>query len=759
MRKMLRHAVPSMFHRRLLLVLTGIVCVTLILGVQVARLTLGASAAQSRQEAEDALKMHDVIETVRGRILDRKGRVLAMDQPGWDVAVDYRVISGQWADRQALSAAKKTAGQSWYELSADERDALIREHRDPYDQQVELLWQTLGGIAGTDQETIERRLNDVRKEVSTLSSHLYELWRLRRMQELRENVTIDEVVRPIAEQQSYHTVLRDVPESTRKVVDSFIRNGQVDPALEVWQQVELRQPRQRRYPLETLTIQLDRSALPTPLRHDDPVEVTVQGVGLHILGQMRDVWQQDFEGPDSMPRFDVRHDLKGYRAGDRMGGWGIESSMEHRLRGTRGTLVEHLDTQVQDRVEPTPGRDVRLTIDIQLQAHIAAMMDPSIGLMVSQPWHGPYGKSVQGQELTGAAVVIEVESGHVLAAVSHPGFGLEQMRDDPDSVFRDAERLPFTNRAVARPYNPGSTIKPVLLAAAISAGVHGVDDVIVCDGHLEPGHPDRYRCWIFKKYLDRHGPLQGPEAIARSCNIFFYTLGREMGIKRLADWYGRFGLGRKPDCALQEALPGTLPDPAKVSRANAVADATFLGIGQGPINWTALQAANSYATLARGGIYMDPTFVVDEHRSLPRQQKDIQLHPAGMVSAIKGLDWASNDGSMGTTHHLPITGREKIFNVDGVRIMAKSGTADPGNFRWIDLDFDNSVDEGEIVKNPDYADHAWCVAMIQPEGATKPTHVVAVIVEYAGSGGATSGPIVNQIVHAMVEEGYLATAW
>ena len=751
MRRALRNTIPSMFHRRLVLVGVVVALVLGVLGVQTTRLTLGADALERRQMAEDALKLHDLVETRRGRILDRLGRVLAHDQPGWDVAVDYRVISGQWADEQARDAARDVAGERWHEMSAAARDALVERHRGPFDEQVDRLWNDLAGMGRIDREALDRRLNAVRRSVAGLSSHLHELWRLRRMQELKEDVTIDEVARPIAEQHQAHGVLRDIGEDIRLVVQSFKQSSANDPALAVWNEVEVRRPRQRRYPLESMTVSIDRTTLPPPLASEEPLEVSVRGVALHVLGQMRDVWQQDLTGEDAKPAFDRDANLKGYRAGDRIGGWGVEAAMENTLRGQRGTVVKHLDTLEQDRVEPVPGNDIRLTLNARLQARVQAVMSPELGLMVSQPWHGKHGEQNQGEPLTGAAVVLDVQGSEVLASVSRPGFSLRDLDENPDDVFRDAERLPFVNRAVARPYNPGSTIKPVLFAAAVSARVHGVEEPIVCRGHLEPGHPDRYRCWIFKKYLAQHGPLAGPEAIARSCNIFFYTLGRDMGPSRLTDWYTRFGLGHPPDCLLPEAVAGTLPDPAAMQRSDSI----FMGIGQGPMNWSVLQAAASYATLARGGIHLDPTYVVEADRPERRTPQNLGLHPAGVAGALRGLEWSANDAAMGTTHHLSaLDGRPEIFNVEGATVLAKSGTADPGDARWVDRNFNNEVDDGEIDRVPDGADHAWTIALVEPEGAGQPRYAIAVVVEYAGSGGATAGPIVNQIAHALKAEGY-----
>ena len=123
---------------------------------------------------------------------------------------------------------------------------------------------------------------------------------------------------------------------------------------------------------------------------------------------------------------------------------------------------------------------------------------------------------------------------------------------------------------------------------------------------------------------------------------------------------------------------------------------------------------------------------------------------------LEGMRQGANN-DLGTTHHISHgpsgMNRVPIFNVEGVTVMAKSGTADPGAVRWIDLNLDGNQDEGEVVRGP--RDHAWVVVLVQPEGAAKPTHAVIVVVEYAGSGGRVAGPVANQIVHALQHHQYL----
>lgn len=748
-----------MFQRRLLLLLLGAGVVAVGLGMHTARLTMGQAHQQSLERVEDALVETTFIPTVRGRILDKWDRVLAIDEAGYDVAVSYQVISGDWTYQQARDAARREQGDRWAELSPEQRRAAVDEHEADYQAQAAHLWQTLAELGDIERAELEQRKAQIIQRVHRISSHLYAAWQRRREIELGEPVPLPEVIQPIGEQRQAHSLLRDVDGETRRVVQSFQAEASEDPALAIWQEVELRQPKQRRYPAETQRVELDLSHLPTPLRRDEPTTVTVRGVGLHAIGLMRDFWAEDknrrpFRYVNEQGRTVI--DLGGYRAGDRLGRFGIEAAMEDRLRGRRGMAVRQLDTGRAERTEPVPGRDVRLTLDISLQARIQALMSQEVGLMTFQSWHvrdNAEGEAARvGEQLTGAAVVLDAETSEVLAAVSMPEMPLEMLEHNSGAIYGDDVNRPYLNRTVARPYQPGSTIKPFMLVSAVSARVHPLDGEIDCIGHLYPDDPNHYRCWIFKQYSQTHGPLRGAEAIARSCNVFFYALGRDMGVNRIARWYEYFGLGSPTGVGLPEEHRGDLPDPATADEHFNYRDAIFMGIGQGPVRWTPMQAASAYATLVRRGRAIEPTFVDDAHRNDPRRPHEPPLHRQAMEQALQGLDEVVN-ASYGSGRTLRLEeGSEPLFNIEGVRIAGKSGTAEGVSLR-IDSDGDGRITGAdEIVKR---GDHAWFVALPTPNGAVRPTHVVVVVVGYGGSGSQTAGPIANQILHAMRAEGYL----
>jgi penicillin-binding protein 2 len=248
--------------------------------------------------------------------------------------------------------------------------------------------------------------------------------------------------------------------------------------------------------------------------------------------------------------------------------------------------------------------------------------------------------------------------------------------------------------------------------------------------------------------------------VARSSNVFFGILAQRlmdrMEFERLLWWYDRFGLGQTHGIALSEESPGALgPGNRDIQRS----EIEFMAIGQGPVSCTPLQIVTAYARLVGGDMRREPRLVVAPEP--PRGDEVFEPTPPGpsptaVAMALEGMRQGASTRD-GTTHHITHDPSgmhyEPIFNVEGVTVMAKSGTADPGS-RWIDLDLDGEVDRPDEIDSAP-RDHAWAVVLVQPDGAPRPTHAVAVVVEYAGSGGRVAGPVANQIVHALKLHQYL----
>src|SRR5678815_4306673 len=152
----------SMFHRRLALLFAAVILAGVALVGQLGRLTL-AQGAELREDAEAKLVNREWVETIRGRILDRKGRVLAQDRPSFNVSVDFRVISGDWARRRAGIAAKKYHLNEWGKLSSEERQALIDTYVPIYQEHVDRMWDQFAVTAGIPRQELEEKKSQIIK--------------------------------------------------------------------------------------------------------------------------------------------------------------------------------------------------------------------------------------------------------------------------------------------------------------------------------------------------------------------------------------------------------------------------------------------------------------------------------------------------------------------------------------------------------------------------------------------------------------------
>jgi penicillin-binding protein 2 len=758
----MRRLVPSMFARRLLFIAIGAAGVVCVLGAQLAWLTL-AEGAQRRVKAEAVLESTFFIPTVRGRILDCKGRVLAGDRASYDVAVDYSVITGDWAYARARAEAFNANRYAWNEMSPAQRDQQVSLYQQAYEEQINDLWHTLAELGGIDVADLHERRAVIIRRVQQVATHMWVVWQRLEQQQADGEVKLRDVARPIREEHAAHALLFNVDAQTRVRVSQLIADA---GSGSLWKQVAIVDSRQRVYPYEKVTVEIDKSSFPGQghaygIWADESINIDVIDPGLHVLGSLRQVSARDIENRPFTQDGKVT-DLGGYRPGDDIGSWGLEKSQEQRLRGVLGDRVrDNITGDTTEFTEPKPGRDVELSLDIFLQARIAALMshDSRIGLMRRQQFHERRDLTAEqlGQPLNGAAVVMDVATGQIRAAVSVPPLTRQMLDEDYDKLRHDFVNLPLMNRPIGATYQPGSTVKPLVLAAAVTDRKVGYDETIECTGALDMSQPDAMRCWIYKvAFPQTHGLLNGPQAVQHSCNIFFFTLGRRLKGPRLVQWFERIGLGHPTGCGIDEEVGGILPDLARRNDLNApgfaLRDATMMGIGQGPVGWTLMQAAKAYATLARQGSESHPTLLSAAMPRPPHPPQDWSFDPKGVAMALEGMKLAANDPT-GGVHHLSMLNREPIFNLDAqdVTIYAKSGTADT-YYTWIDENADGKRDDEEVRKR---GDHAWTICLVQKPSSPRPDYVVVVVVEYGGSGAATAGPIANQILHAMQAEDYL----
>lgn len=813
-----RHYIPSMFHRRVLLLVFLCIVAICSLSARLGYMTV-VEGADARAQAEKRLVTTTWLPTTRGRILDRKGRVIAGDRASYNIAIDYRVLAGDWVyetrngrtastsiRNYATRLAQRANPSIWETLPENEQQRLIDRFEAALSSRITRMERDLIMVSGIDPDDFAQRKQEIVDRVSAMkeqySARVYtrELEKFERTGRVPEESDLKRfrsiANEPIAEEHAAHTIIPDISDELGFAVLRMISKRApivsegVDPSVlesltvPLYPGVKVVDATARLTPYELMPVAIDRSSFPPPLRSTEPAVVRVDGIGRQLLGRIDDgLYLEDIQRrKDALQRDDTLRnrsltsrgtDRGQYFPGDRVGRTGIEQAFEHTLRGLRGVRIENLQTGEVEEIDREHGRDVHLSIDIMLQARVRAILDPSVGLTRVQPWHQneqPQYTPV-GTELDAGVVVLDIATGEVLAMVSTPNPPISEsewkslgVRNETDRRLYNTIHAPWVNKAIAKPYPPGSVAKALILTEAAKRGVYQQGKRIHDRGYLLDGQPNKFRSWIYKKYDGMYGghsdqlgrDLDGVDALMVSSNVFFYTLGRQLGPERIALAYQDFHVGRPYELGIGTEWPGSI---GKFNGPNDGSDinldeATLMGIGQGPITWTPLHAADAMATIARAGVSITPSIARD---GFAPDVRDIAIPSWAVRDALQGLRQVVENRQFGTGR--AITYQElgpegvAIFNHQGITVWGKTGTATapPLLFDPDDTPEHNGPLEPRIVR---MGDHSWYVTLVAPEGES-PKYAIAVIVEYAGSGGKVSGPINNEIISALIEEGYL----
>jgi penicillin-binding protein 2 len=752
---MLQSGQFGMFQRRLVLLSIALLVVFAGLLAQLWRLSV-VEHADRLERAMGRVKQSEFLPTLRGTIVDRHGRVLAEDAASYDVALHWSAINGDWAMQQATAEAVKAAGgrRAWLKLPLEERDrrkqaALVTWKAVWADVLGAIV--TVGGMPAVERDeaivAIKDRVNLIQKQKD-------ERDQARRVDLYGEEARADFRSETVQEKTQFHAVLRGVDDAT-----AFAFGKLADRAPGA---ITVLDSRVRRRPHAEAIVELPCDGLPMDMRRNDPLRVTVNDVGSRIVGVTRS--QALAEDAQRRPLYRVRDggltvDLGGYEPGpDVAGATGIERTQDDRLRGKRGRVRTPIGADAPIREEPVPGDRVQLSIDAALQARVEAILEPAFGLTVVQGFHSAPDQP-PGTPLAAAAVAIDVDTGEILAMASWPDL------DDHDRLT-PRQRLaltPWMDRAMGASFEPGSVMKPVVVACAAAEDLATPATVIDCTGHFFPGVHGHARCWIYRpgNTPNHHGPLGPAEAIARSCNMYFYTLADRLGPRELLEGYTSWGFGRTLGIGLDyERLSETggvqrvgesagsirQRDLMQIESSKDRQTTISLGIGQGDMRVTPLQVANAYATLARDGVAIRPSVL----RGGAGSRVDLGV-PDAMMATIKDGLRLSVDAEYGTLHHVgPRDRRAPIFDLPGIRVWGKSGTAETSP-----LVITNADGTKEVVTSKD---HAWAAGFAGARADGRPRIAFCTFVDHGGGGGKSAGPIAAALVRACADEGYLGDA-
>ena len=416
-----------------------------------------------------------------------------------------------------------------------------------------------------------------------------------------------------------------------------------------------------------------------------------------------------------------------YRGSTHIGKLGIESSYENDLHGKTG--YAEIETNVQARllntineVNPDPGADLYLTLDIELQK---TAYDALVGY-------------------NGAVVAIDIKTGGVLALVSRPGFDpnpfVVGISNDAYQVLQTSENQPLYNRALRGLYPPGSTLKPFVALAGLEFEAINPEQRLHCPGYYQlPGVDHQYRDW--KK--GGHGSVDLNQAITESCDVYFYRLASMLGIDNMHSFLQKFGFGEKTGIDLIGEKTGLLPSRewklAQKKQSWYPGETLITGIGQGYLQVTPLQLARATATLANQGHVVTPYLVdkiVRAHETSPGpeiHQDTIPLKPANVSTVI--------DGMINVVHSSRGTAKGINTRIN-YQIAGKTGTAQVLGIKQNAKYNENSIDFK-------FRDHALFISFAP---ANDPKIAVAVIVENGGHGGSVAAPIASQVIKQYLKE-------
>lgn len=476
---------------------------------------------------------------------------------------------------------------------------------------------------------------------------------------------------------------------------------------------------------EVHTILVERQAdLPGVTVEVQPIrEYRLGDEAAQVIGYVGEI------SPDQLQQ--DRWKQQNYRPGDIVGKTGLEYYYEEYLRGRDGSQQVEVDYRFRPtfrnlgQIDPEPGNNLILTIDAKLQKVAEMALDQTLErIRTYKGSSGPYPNA-----RTGAAVVIDVKTGEILAMVNRPGYDLNLFAAgiSPDDYKRLAQDplKPFHNRAISGVYAPGSTFKMVGATAALEYQVITENDTVFCDGFYDKVVIGK-KCWNWRD--GGHGAVDMRRALKVSCDIYFYEMGYRLGNDRLVEYALAYGFGQPTGIDLAGEAVGTIPTEEWVEKERTRrkdpnfrlwrGDDLNTVIGQGYVTATPLQLAMYTAAVANGGTLYRPhlvkrivspsgeilkEFAPEERAKVPASPENLKIVREGMLEVTR-----PGGTSAWTFYDFPIP------------VAAKTGTAQKAG-----QEYDNAI----FVAFAPYDD---------------PQIAIAIVVEQGGSGSLTS-PIAKAV--------------
>jgi len=660
------------------------------------------------------------LKTIRGKILDRNREILAIDEPRFELHISYRL--SRFADvrvRQAtlLEAAKENkANPSLFETH-QELQSTLQDLQQIIDKCTKF---------GLERTEIEDRIKNINQRIWNLRTFV--AW-ARNSPDPNILEKYDNKINSVPMSEALASFEKAYPDQTERLL--LVNKVNDIPEMDETEQL--------------VQLQTDDAIFNAQLEFKDVngIKIVAQGcrsypyssVAAHTIGWVGPATQPEdkelFEG-DKLASY-LEDELCGREDG-------VEYVCETILRGRRGQLIYDIDRELISRTETQFGKDVQLTLDIELQQRIE-------NYLANYPHDLNCGPGM-------AAVVIDVATGDILALVSMPVFDLNRARYDYGALVRDPDK-PLINRAINKQYPPGSVVKPLILIAGLESGKITPDEVINCPAEEAPfGWPN---CWIYNTRKIGHDSIWqnfARNAIKGSCNIYFSRLADRIEPLVLQQWLFNFGYGhtlslahlpsseegegretrdegrdfRQAPGQISTILPKTKISSFEQIPTLAKGERRLFGMGQGNLRATPLQVTNAMSTIARRGLYKPPQlFLV--HRPSSIVHRDLGISPQTLDVIYDGMSAVVNEPG-GTAHKefAPVLGS---FAEQDVKVYGKTGSTEAPEVAWFAGFARDSAGRGISI---------------------------AVVVEGGQHGPADAAPLARDIIQFCIEEGYIGQA-
>jgi penicillin-binding protein 2 len=436
----------------------------------------------------------------------------------------------------------------------------------------------------------------------------------------------------------------------------------------------------------------------------------------HLIGYLGEVDENELKQAQETP----------YRMGALIGKYGVEYRWENDLRGIDGGRqieVDALGREIRPLgiVEPFPGNNLFLTIDLDLQKTAEEAY----------------------QDKNGALIAMDPKTGRILAMVSKPSFepdifARNILPEEWKSLVENPDH-PLQNKGIQGQYPAGSTFKIVTAIAGLESGSITPTTQFICKGTFHYGNRD-FRCWK----EGGHGAISLHRAIVESCDIYFYQAGLKVGVDLIAHYANEFNLGRVTGISLPHEKPGTVPSSSWKKKRFGVpwysGETLSFSVGQGYLNATPLQLLMLISGVANGGKQYLPQVVERVENIYGRKLKEyppVELRRANVSEKTLQIIQEALRGAVNDPHGTGWTSALKE-----VKVAGKTGTAQvvrlPDNFK-----------KGDMNRMPlKYRDHAWFVAYAPFED---PQIAIAVLVEHGGFGASAAAPIAKKVIEKYLD--------